>query len=677
MTLQKTLRHIALTLLISVMPHCVLANEVEESGIDSILLHLNLEEVSITANRFREMTPVQRLSGKELDKLNSYSVADALRHFTGVQLKDYGGVGGIKTIDIRSMGANHVGVFYDGIQLGNAQNGQIDLSMYSLDNIDELAVYNGQKGEIFQPAKDFGSASMLYIRSRRPKFKDGKNYHLKVSSKFGSFATINPSFLLENKINDSISVSVSAEYLSSSGKYDFRYRRVTPDGTVAYDTTATRENGDIKALRVEGGVYGTINDGYWRVKLYTYNSERGIPGAIVNNVWRRGERLWDNNTFIQGTFQKDITRFFKTMVNAKYAYYNTHYVNNDAKLIAVDNRYRQKEFYISTSNALSIFRFWDIALSYDYQFNALNSDMANFAFPKRHTNMLALATSFQIWRMKIQGSCLATFIKDKTVTGDNEGKKHAFSPSLLFSLKPLKNGDLTLRAFVKRSFTMPTFNDLYYTDLGNAALKPEYATQYDGGVTYMRTWERSFVRGVRVQVDGYYNRVTDKITAYPKGQQFRWTMLNLGEVEIKGCDVAAEVTISPVNKLFFTVKGQYTYQNAIDITDTNDSYYGDQIPYVPRHSCSAMVQGVYDGWGINYSFIYAGERYSQQQNIPLNRMQPWYTHDISLTKEFKLKKGSLLKGTFEVNNFLNQAYDVIQNYPMPGINYRLTLSYEI
>lgn len=677
MTLQKTLRHIALTLLISVMPCCVLANEVEESGIDSILLHLNLEEVSITANRFREMTPVQRLSGKELDKLNSYSVADALRHFTGVQLKDYGGVGGIKTIDIRSMGANHVGVFYDGIQLGNAQNGQIDLSMYSLDNIDELAVYNGQKGEIFQPAKDFGSAGMLYIRSRRPKFKDGKNYHLKVSSKFGSFATINPSFLLENKINDSISVSVSAEYLSSSGKYDFRYRRVTPDGTVAYDTTATRENGDIKALRVEGGVYGTINDGYWRVKLYTYNSERGIPGAIVNNVWRRGERLWDNNTFVQGTFQKDITRFFKTMVNAKYAYYNTHYVNNDAKLIAVDNRYRQKEFYISTSNALSIFRFWDIALSYDYQFNALNSDMANFAFPKRHTNMLALATSFQIWRMKIQGSCLATFIKDKTVTGDNEGKKHAFSPSLLFSLKPLKNGDLTLRAFVKRSFTMPTFNDLYYTDLGNAALKPEYATQYDGGVTYMRTWERSFVRGVRVQVDGYYNRVTDKITAYPKGQQFRWTMLNLGEVEIKGCDVAAEVTISPVNKLFFTVKGQYTYQNAIDITDTNDSYYGDQIPYVPRHSCSAMVQGVYDGWGINYSFIYAGERYSQQQNIPLNRMQPWYTHDISLTKEFKLKKGSLLKGTFEVNNFLNQAYDVIQNYPMPGINYRLTLSYEI
>jgi outer membrane cobalamin receptor len=193
----------------------------------------------------------------------------------------------------------------------------------------------------------------------------------------------------------------------------------------------------------------------------------------------------------------------------------------------------------------------------------------------------------------------------------------------------------------------------------------------------MRTWDKKFVRMFRIQADGYYNRVTDKITAYPKGQQFRWTMLNLGEVEIKGCDVATEITVSPAKRLFFTLKGQYTYQYAVDITDVNDSYYGDQIPYVPRHSCSAAFQGEYYGWCLNYSFIYAGERYSQQQNVAANHMQPWYTHDMSLTKEFKLKRGSALKGTFEVNNFLNQAYDVIQNYPMPGINYRFTLSFEI
>lgn len=78
------------------------------------------------------MSPVQILSGKELEKLNVYSVADALRYFSGVQIKDYGGIGGLKTVNIRSMGSHHVGVFYDGIELGNAQNGVVDLGRFSL-----------------------------------------------------------------------------------------------------------------------------------------------------------------------------------------------------------------------------------------------------------------------------------------------------------------------------------------------------------------------------------------------------------------------------------------------------------------------------------------------------------------------------------------------------------------
>lgn len=75
----------------------------------------------------KEVIPVQSLSDEELKRLNALSVADAIRYFSGVQIKDYGGIGGLKTVNVRSMGTNHVGVFYDGIQLGNAQNGQIDL----------------------------------------------------------------------------------------------------------------------------------------------------------------------------------------------------------------------------------------------------------------------------------------------------------------------------------------------------------------------------------------------------------------------------------------------------------------------------------------------------------------------------------------------------------------------
>lgn len=79
-----------------------------QSRLDSIQ---HLDEITVVAKSFREVIPSQKLSGKELQKLNSHSVADALRYFSGVQLKDYGGVGGIKTVNIRSMGTNHMGYF--------------------------------------------------------------------------------------------------------------------------------------------------------------------------------------------------------------------------------------------------------------------------------------------------------------------------------------------------------------------------------------------------------------------------------------------------------------------------------------------------------------------------------------------------------------------------------------
>ena len=47
-------------------------------------------------------------------------VAEVLQRFTGVQVKDYGGVGGLKTVNVRSLGSEHVGVFLDEEQDGPA-----------------------------------------------------------------------------------------------------------------------------------------------------------------------------------------------------------------------------------------------------------------------------------------------------------------------------------------------------------------------------------------------------------------------------------------------------------------------------------------------------------------------------------------------------------------------------
>ena len=670
------MRHFFITILLTALTAIAVAQTPSDTvwyslhALDSLQ---EIEEITVTAKRRdKEIITPQKLEGKTLQRLNSLSVADAIRYFAGAQIKDYGGVGGIKTIDIRSMGSNHMGVYYNGIQLGNAQNGQIDLGKFSLENIEEITLYSGQRSDIFQSAREFGSAGSVYLQSRKPKFQNGKNVNVKASMKGGSFFLVNPSLLLEYKLTDQISMSMNAELTSSDGKYKFRYKRVTPSGEVAYDTTAIRENGDINAIRVETGIQHYYSStGYWKLHAYHYNSERGIPGAIVNNVWRRGERLWDRNSFLQGSFEDEFFRFWGLRVNAKYAYDYTHYVNNDDKLIHTDNQYKQREFYISAANKFALFNWWDVSLSYDFQWN----NMSEYIDATRTSHWLAAATAMNFYDiLKIQASVLGTFIQDHTDKAQTKGSNRA-TPAIFLSYQPFHDIGLSLCAFYKQAYRYPTFNDLYYTDMGNAELKPELAIQHNVGLHYNIKQEKQTFHQFHIGVDVYYNKVKDKIIAYPKGQQFRWTMLNLGLVKIHGVDADMQMTLLLPADWTLTGKLQYTYQQAIDVTDPADTYYGDQIPYIPWHSGSAIAMLTWRNYGLNYSFIYVGERYSQQENVIYNHVQPWYTHDLSIMGMWNINKVRL-KATIEVNNLLSQDYDVIINYPMPKRNYRLGLSVE-
>ena len=672
-------------------------NAADSLYLDSIYRHLELEEYTITARvKEKDIIIPQTLAGAQLKKMNALSVADAIRYFSGIQIKDYGGVGGIKTVNIRSMGTNHMGVYYNGIQLGNAQNGQIDLGKYSLENIEEIQLYNGQKSDIWQSAREFGAAGSIYLTTRRPRFAEGKTVNVKAQMRAGSFALIDPSLLLDVKLSETMSLTMNAELISSDGKYPFRYRRVTPSGEVAYDTTAIRQNGDINAIRVEAAVnHYYSNTGFWKLQLYHYNSERGVPGAIVNNVWRNGERLWDRNSFLQATWQDELFNRWSVKVNAKYANDYTRYINNDDKLIHVENQYLQQEAYFTMAHKVRIFDWWDVSAAYDLQYNALSM----YAEAYRFTHWLSAATAINVKNyLRVQASVLGTFVKDlpqpslqgrEFSPSEGGGREGHFTPALFLSYRPSQVVDLRLNAFYKQSYRYPTFNDLYYTDMGNAYLKPELAKQHNVGLSFTQPFRIAEQKGseFRLNADYYYNRISDKIIAYPKGQQFRWTMLNLGLVKINGLDVNAQLHLVLPMDFYLTAKAQYTYQTAIDVTDPNDTYYGDQIPYIPWHSGSAVGmfgwQNDWQQYGLNYSFIYVGERYNQQENIIYNYTQPWYTHDLSVFGEWEIKPLAssphrlspiTLRLALDINNLLSQDYDVILNYPMPKRNFKCTVS---
>jgi outer membrane cobalamin receptor len=678
----QKIRIAVFALCIALIPCYLWANEKS----DTIKTH-TISEVTVTEqyrnSEIRSSAPLQILSSKQIEKLNVLQVSDAVKYFSGVTVKDYGGIGGLKTVSVRGLGAAHTAVSYDGITLTDCQTGQIDIGRFSLDNVDMLSLNNGQSDNIFQPARLFASAAVLNIRTLTPKFKGNKTLNGKATVKMGSFGLLNPAFWLQKKINSRLSTSFGGEWLSANGEYPYLLQQSYLGNGIT--SNQIRKNSDVQNLRIEGALYANFSEnesGY--LKAYFYNSERGLPGGTIlyNEAVFTSQRLWDNTFFTQAHYEKDFSKLLSLQLNAKYNHGYLHYkdtvVQNDMGY--EESFYTQNEYYASASVLYRAFRKMSFSFSTDGFVNNMhaqyeNTELTNgFARPVRYSMLSVLAAKYVSEKMLATASLLSTLVKETTQSGNNGDNQNRLSPYLSLVYKPFDKKDLRFRAFYKNIFRLPTFNDLYYARIGNADLRPETTNQFNLGFTYSNSpfnWMPSFL----ITVDAYRNDVKDKIIAMPTKNIFKWSMVNLGKVQVNGLDVTAETTIFPWEKVGFVLGGTYTYQQALDITMPGGDTYEHQIPYTPRISGSGKAAIETPWLNLSYSFLWSGKRYALFQNYAENRLPGYSDHNISASRDFKIKN-KLLSVNIEVINLLNKNYAIVKWFPMPGRSIRGTLSFK-
>lgn len=647
---------------------------------DSTKTH-NIQEVTITEKYMNSevlsTTPLQILSSKSIETLNALQVSDAVKYFSGVTVKDYGGIGGLKTISVRSLGANHTAVSYDGITLTDCQTGQIDLGRFSLDNVDMISLNSGQSDNIFQPARLFASASVLNIRTLAPEFKENEKINGKLSMKVGSFGLINPSLWLEGKINKILSTTLSGEWLTADGKYPY-ILNYGPSST-NLTTNETRQNTDVHNERLEAALYANFSEnenGY--VKSYYYQSERGLPGPTIlyNAESSSKQRIWDHTFFTQAHYEKEFSRYWVFQSNAKFNsgymhYLDPTYLNSYGKL---ESTYQQTEYYASSSVLFRAMENLSFSASTDGAVTTLTSDATSFAFPTRYSWLSTIAAKYVTNQFLATTSVLSTEVHETVKNGTAATDHSQLSPYLSLSVKPFVNQDFRIRVFYKNIFRLPSFNDLYYSEVGNRDLKPEKTNQYNLGFVYthsISTW----LPLVSFTLDGYHNDVIDKIVAYPNKDTFSWTILNYGKVVINGLDLTAETTLQPWKKVGVLLGTNYTYQRALNVTDPTDGDYNNQLPYTPRVSGSGKA-GIVTPWiNISYTLLWSGHRYAVNQNYVENRLSAYYDHSLSVSRTF-LVKSYLIHLNLEMLNLLNSNYEIVKWFPMPGRSIRATISFK-
>lgn len=626
----------------------------------------------------RSSSPLQILSKDALKNLHALQVSDAVKHFAGVTVKDYGGIGGLKTVSIRSLGAQHTAIGYDGIALTDCQTGQIDIGRFSLDNVDQLSLSNGQSDNIFQPARFFASAGILNIQTLTPRFEEGKRTNVSASFKTGSWGLVNPSLLLEQQLNRKWTVTANGEWMSSDGQYPYTLHYGNAEGDLT--SREKRKNTDVQTLRAEAGIYGNFSDKeQWRLKAYYFQSSRGLPNATTFYYDFSTQHLWDKNTFIQSQYKKEFSKQWVFQTSAKWNWNYQRYLDPDSKNSSgkTENSYYQQEYYLSASVLYRLLSNLSFSLSTDGSINTMNADLKNFVHPTRYSWLTAFAGKYMNDWLTLSASALATVINEDVEKGGSAGNHRKLTPYVSASFKPWQNEELRIRLFYKDIFRLPSFNDLYYEELGNSKLKPENARQYNVGVTYSKNL-CSFLPYLSATIDGYYNKITDKIIAYPTKNLAVWSMRNLGSVEIKGIDATASLTLQPWENIRINLSGNYTYQRALDVTNPDlDSEegrtYKHQIAYTPRVSGSGQA-GIETPWiNLSYSFLFSGKRYQQGENIAENRLDSYSDHSISASRSFKIMKTNT-SVSVEVLNIADKNYEIIRNFPMPGRSVRATIS---
>ena len=242
------------------------------------------------------------------------------------------------------------------------------------------------------------------------------------------------------------------------------------------------------------------------------------------------------------------------------------------------------------------------------------------------------------------------------------------SPSASISFRPWKDRLFYIRAMYKSTFRTPTFNDLYYYRLGNRSLRPEKAQEYNVGITWSGS-PCSWINNISVTLDGYYNHVKDKIVAFPS--TYVWRMANYGKAHISGVDFTFSTFIPIIPQIDLRIAGGYTWQKAIDVTDSSTSNYKDQLPYTPEHSGNGNIIVETPWVNVGYSVVGVGKRYYLSQNIPDYKIDGYTDHTLSVSHAFKFNKYTLTLQA-EVINLLNKQYEVIKYYPMPGRNWQVS-----
>ena len=663
------------------------------------------------AQRHREVPSAITIIDSQELKYKTATLNEILDNAAGIKVAQQGGLGNASRIIIQGMDGKRIGIFINGMPMGNSD--EFQLSSIPIDMVDEVEIY---KGIIPAWLGGDGLGGAVNIR-----LKDFKKNHLEMAFEAASYNTYIGSLQLKHYLGKT-STALHAGATMNYAKNNYSFSSPFELGRIIHrDHDAYTHGGFNVGISSKQWWFDqfdlTLSADYYRKEI------QGGLMNVQNNIQHAFTRTRSASTslsleksFLKGklTAQFHSIVGFSLINQVDTSHYCYDFIGNRfpsgsgrGEIGAVPNdshdRHTTVRELLNLTYKIGNNQLVTWTTNYRYGCKMPKDELADSysrlptsGYPSRlHSIVSGLTHELKLYGEKFTNElgiklfnhhsevlpfAEAIMLQDKLKASTNHSTMAGWSEAMALHLLP--NNALTLKASVQSTVRMPIAEELFGDGvllLPSEKLRPERSFNINAGAIWLINAMR--YPQVRIGINTFYMSAKDMIKLMYSSMNMAYD--NIGKVRVMGIDMEME---SKLNR-WLDLQGNITWQDARDMRKEavgggENFHYRYRIPNMPYLFGNVGVRLHKDGllskssssafastFGFTKAFSYNWE--ASKHNTML--IPARYCWDVAVHHSFN-KRCQL---SFEIRNILNRENWAEFRYPMERRTFHLKMKYII
>ncbi|MFV0304470.1 MAG: TonB-dependent receptor plug domain-containing protein [Moheibacter sp.] len=562
-------------------------------------------------------------------KKNQPSLTSLLKYNSVISFKE-NGAGMVSSPSFRGTTASQTTVLWNGVNINSQTTGQTDFNTVNILGFDKILVKAGG-GNVAENNSSIGGSVELI---NDIKFNNSFTNDFLV--RYGSFNMFNGNFKSDFSTN-LLNVKVGVSRYSSDNDFDYpeKYHRKNSNGQF-YHTNLSIASAYKLNTKNTLQFFGNIFQGRRNLSVIT-------PYATKSKYEDYNTRSMLN---WMGKFRK-----FKSDLKVAYLTEEYRYFSN------IENE------NFDSGEVNTLITKYDLA----YHFNSNFQLQTNLEYTRNEgfsgKEMDDKTRNLGSIGLSVKHKILPKFYYEISL---RQELSETYGNPLLYSF----GGNWAVTNFynlkfnTSKNFRIPTYNDLYWPEVGNSDLKPETSYQAEIGNEF-------HTKNVHWTVTAYYNTVKDLIRWTPNTNLqggILWRPENVNDVNIYGVEsIFSYNTSFKKHNLSFT--GIYAY------TVSENQEIKKQLAYVPFHKVTTSFNYNWKGISLLYQFLFNGSVYTTTQNEETYKIPSYFISNLGL--DYGFGESKMYKIGFEILNLFDYEYESVLNRPMPKRSFNVYINFKI